>query len=305
MSGRNVFGLIPPLVALLIMSGCSSKESLLVPGQTESDCSNKASKFGVCGSPRSIYEHQDQIKQIYYEEGQSYRVDRDGKIFNTESGKEIVPGARQGASGKNECPGCEINGGSRSASADEPKITAAASLSSKLGADVMLANRSLVIDTPQQAAVIRDMGWQQKIWIAPYENFAGDLIESHGVYAVIKEPQWVVGEREPLSVKRGVVVPTPLVTEVLTDRHNATSRKTQFEIDQYLRTELNKNINKINAFVDKKNDTTVKDQNAPGASGTQNIKPRPIFKPKVKSALEPVSSQNSTLLTPIYNGDLK
>lgn len=308
MSRRSIIGLIAPFAALLILNGCSSKESLLVPGQLESDCSNKASKFGVCGSPRSIYEHQDQIKQIYYEEDQSYKVDRSGRIFNTESGKEVIPGVKPDKSGQYECPGCEpdTNGGG-SAPTVESKMVAS-SLLTKSNNGLLLGNRSLVVDTPQKAAVIRDMGWQQKIWVAPYENNFGDLVEAHGVYVVIQEPHWIVGEREPTNMKRGVVVPTPLVTDVFTDKHNATKRNTQYEIDSYLREQLEKNIKSIDSFTSQKDDVTNKsDQDMPKVNNGQNGRPKPIFKPKMKPALEPITNQGqaTTLFTPTNIGDLK
>ncbi len=295
----KVFGLLIPIVAALMLSGCNSKESLLVPGQSESDCSDKASKLGVCGSPKSIFEHQDRIKGIYYEEGESYRVDKSGRIFNIDSGDEVIPGVKPDDCGTSVCPGCENDnkntGCSQAASSN-------ISLSSGGSNGIALSNRALVVDTPQKSSVIRDMGWQQKVWIAPHENSTGDLVEAHGIYVVIQEPKWIIGEREPQKTKKGAVVPTPLAAEVLTDNHVSTNRNTQNNIDQYLRAELKKNIENIDNFVVSKPDNKT---NAAQINKSENARPKPIFKPNTKAIMEVSEKKQELPLLKTNNGDEK
>lgn len=228
----------------LLMSGCSSKSSLLVPGQIESDCAEGANKLGVCGNPMSIYENRDKIKKIYYEEGESYRVDRKGKVFNIDSGEEVIPGVRPDDCGTSVCPGCddEESAGGCGSSGGSPDSKG----------EVRLAGRSMIVKTPQESTVIRDMGWQQKVWIAPYETKKRDLVEAHGIYVVVKEPSWIIGEQMPQRVKRGVVVSSPLVIEVLTDNHMAVDRKTTKVIDDYVRSEHGEpDLRNIREFIKK------------------------------------------------------
>lgn len=279
-------GVITPVFLAALFSACSSNTSILLPGQSASDCGDKASKLGVCGSPRSIYEHQDRIKEIYYEEGESYRVDRNGRIFNVGNGKEIIPGVKPDDCGTSIYLGENDSGrtGDCGTTASDALVaigSSGAGLSGNKG--VAFSNRSLVVDTPQRAAVIRDMGWQQKVWIAPHENSTGDLVEAHGLYVVIQEPHWIVGEKQPVDVKHGVLVPTPLATEVLTDNHNAVSRSAQHSIDNFLREDLDKNIKNIDRFIESGSKKDVSINEKPEEISKVKSRPRPIFKPSSKT----------------------
>lgn len=217
----------------LLVSGCTSKDSILVPGQSESDCADKTAGLGVCGTPLATYKHREKIKRIYHEEGESYRVTKGGKIYNTETGEEVIPGVKpSGACGTEAiCVGCdeandaaysESNSGGTGAPLGGHKHPA------------QLKNRTLAIETPQSATFLRDLGMQQTIWIAPAETAGDDLVEAHRIHVVVREPSWVIGEEFPQRTNRGVIVPTPIAAEVISDNHEAVDKKTLNNIYQYV-----------------------------------------------------------------------
>ena len=223
------------LVAMLTLTGCSSKDSILVPGQLESDCDAGAAGLGVCGTPKNIYTHRDQIKHIKFEEDESYRVDSKGKIWNTESGDEVKPSSELSTG----CVGCE--GGE----SDENLEVGA---SGKKNA-IRLKNRSLVVKTKQDSAVIRDLGYVQSVWIAPHETRKGDLVSAHEIYVVIKQPKWIIGEEQPQKVERGATIPSPLVEEIFSDRHEAMDKKSSSKVYDYVNQVQPEGLEKIEEFI--------------------------------------------------------
>ena len=54
----------------------------------------------------------------------------------------------------------------------------------------------------------------QQTFVANYADYTGDLISSHELYIVVKDPEWVVGEKAPKesSIQN---IPTPISTELL------------------------------------------------------------------------------------------
>jgi hypothetical protein len=239
------------LGAVLLLVGCSGKQSLLTPGQVEGDCDAKAAGLGVCGTPKSIYEHRDKIKHIYFEEDEAYRVSKNGKIYNTETGEEVIPGKKPDGCGLAVCPGCEedeafMNEDGGLATGDNKRSYnyRRAGMSD----DIRLSNRSLIVETPQKQSVIRDLGMVQKIWIAPHEDRSGDLISAHEVFVVIKKPSWIVGEKTPKNVKRGVVVPSPVAISLFSDNHQAVERKNLKKIFDYKKEEPDE-LKKIQEYI--------------------------------------------------------
>jgi len=68
--------------------------------------------------------------------------------------------------------------------------------------------------------LIRDYGEIQKVWIAPYVDKKGNLVTAHEIFVVIRNPQWVVGEKYPknLSTEQVGVIPTPISSEILKEQ---------------------------------------------------------------------------------------
>jgi len=223
------------LVMFLMFSGCA-KTSILVPGQLESDCDAGAAGLGVCGTPKNIYMHRDKVKRIAFEEDESYRVDNHGKIWNTDSGEEVIPG-KDPSSGCVGCKGTEKSeAGSEGYGKGEKN-------------SIRLQNRSLIVKTPQESAIIRDVGFIQSVWIAPHESRKGDLISAHELYVVVKKPQWIIGEDNPRKTQRGVTISSPLVEELFSDRHDAFDKKSESKIYDYVNEVKPKNLEKIENFI--------------------------------------------------------
>lgn len=230
------------VASALLLSGCSGKYSLLVPGQTESDCDAKAENLGVCATPKNAYQYKDKIGKIWHVDGEGYYINKSGRVFNVETQEEVIPGEKPDDCLDAVCINCDDNG----------EVTTESGVpiyASESKGGLQLSNRSLVVSTPSESAVIRDLGWQQRIWIAPMQSAGDDFIEAHAIHVVIKKPSWVVGEKVPKNVKRGIVIPSVLAKEVLTDSHVAISRKSNKAIDNYVRQEHNTELKSIREFI--------------------------------------------------------
>lgn len=234
---------------VFIFAGCSGKESILVPGQTESDCEGKAANLGVCATPKNAYQYKDRIGKIWHVDGEGYYVNKSGKIFNVETDEEVIPGKKPDDCVDATCVNC--NEDEEVVAEDGTPI-----YKDKKKNGVKIQNRALVIQTPSKKTVMRDLGWQQKIWIAPMQTAGDDFVEAHAIHVVIKKPSWIVGEKTPKNVKRGVVIPSVLATEVLTDNHEAISRKTNKTINDYVEKEHNKKYDSIREFIELKKKAT-------------------------------------------------
>lgn len=233
---------ISATLVLAALSGCAGKKSILVPGQSEGDCDARAQKLGVCGTPKSIYEHRDAIKHIYFEEDEAYRVSKNGKIYNIETGEEIIPGQKPDGCGLAVCPGCDD---------DEPVKSGKGGgyVGNDMKKGVRLQNRALVLETPHAQTPVRDLGLIQKIWIAPHENQAGDLVMAHELMVVVRKPSWIIGEPKPKRSREGAVVPTPIAATLFTDSHEAIRRSDLRSLEEYSEKE-GPDLSKIKAYLD-------------------------------------------------------
>lgn len=230
-----------------LMAGCSGKDSILVPGQNESDCEGKAANLGVCATPKNAYKYKDRIGKVYFEDDQGYYVNKNGKIFNVETNEEVIPGQKPNDCGEAVCVNCDEDEASECGTGGSGY-----SDSIKRKNRIKLNGRSLMVKTPQKTTMIRDMGWQQKIWIAPLETNGDDLVEAHGVHVVIKKPSWIIGEKVPKNVNRGVVIPSVLAVEAITDNHQAISRKTNSAIYDYVQEKKSSEYPALKSYVDTK-----------------------------------------------------
>lgn len=219
------------VMLIAILAGCSSNESLLVPGQTDSDCNERSAKLGVCASPRTILEHKDKISKLYYEEGEAYKVKPNGKIYNIETGEEVIPNQKPESScnGDAFCYKCN----------DAGKWLESSSNSTYSGSGseenpIVIRNRAYAPQNAKGAQPIRDLGLVQEVWFAPIEQSDNSFSEAVTTYLVIREPSWVIGEKRPKRVKRGVVVPTPIAKEVLHQNVHPIDRRQQKRFDDFL-----------------------------------------------------------------------
>lgn len=251
----NFKSIVLSVGAVLLFAGCSGKQSLLTPGQVEGDCDAKAAGLGVCGTPKSIYEHRDAIKHIYFEDDEAYRVSKNGKIYNIETGEEVIPGKKPDGCGLAVCPGCEND------EAFDEKGSGYGTKKIGKSNDIKLSSNSLIVETPQKQSVIRDLGMVQKIWIAPHEDRSGDLIAAHEVFVVIKKPSWIIGEKTPKNVKRGVVVPSPVAVSLFSNNHQAVDRKSLKNIFDYGE-QKPQDLKKIEEYIKSQNNIKQESNNA-------------------------------------------
>lgn len=81
----------------------------------------------------------------------------------------------------------------------------------------------LLVTRTRIGDIIRDQGLIQQVFVANYADSDGDLVSSHEIFIVVRNPEWVVGEKTPKNVKLEDF-PTPLSSELL---------KTQQKVDSY------------------------------------------------------------------------
>jgi len=176
------------ILFMSMLSGCSNK-NILMPGQEYSDCYVANDNNGVCGNPMYLYKYQNEIKALPPHPGITYTINEKGVIREKDSGKIIEAGRGR----------------------QFQKSSVAAN-------NLAVKNRSLVIQNYTKMVPIRDLGYIRKVWLAPYTNVNGDLVDAHDIYLVIKKPKWIVGEDFPKRVQSGTVVPSLLTTKIVNDR---------------------------------------------------------------------------------------
>jgi len=205
----------------LLMSGCSTDNPFGV-GYETSTC--EASKSGgLCGSPSSIYQYKGKVKEIQkdylasgYPEELFFAISREGNV--------MVKDERDGKWQKYE------------GSSYEKKIQAG--LGSKYKTNLGSGYQSVGSDIPvgknndlsvsynrtqkyiqtrtNVGRMIRDNGEYSRVWVAPYVDKKGDLISAHEIYTVIRDPEWVVGEKTPKKVVNAATpIPSPISIEML------------------------------------------------------------------------------------------
>ena len=208
------------LAAITILStGCSMHNPFGI-GYDESVC-NDSKTFGVCGSPSDIYKYRDIIKSVQSDylkarldtvlyfavspEGDiQVKGDRDGQWedYNSSDWKKIINSRilKKKVSNKREA--------SFSISNDIP-VTKGGDLSIKYK-----KQGPLLVTRTKIGNIIRDQGLIQEVFVANYVDNENDLITSHNVQIVVRNPDWVVGERNPKNVKLENI-PTPISDKML------------------------------------------------------------------------------------------
>lgn len=213
------------LASALSFSGCSLKNPFGI-GYDTSVCDD-SKDFGVCGSPKEIYNNREAIRAVQSDYLRSeldttlffainkqsqivVKEDRDGKweLYEVSEWKKKIDKRNEALSEKIK-------------NNDPRKMTS----SVKYGGDIPITEDSdLSIKYQKQGSllnsrtnvgdIIRDNGIIQQTFVANYADYSGDLISSHELYIVVKDPEWVVGEKAPKesSIQN---LPTPVSTELL------------------------------------------------------------------------------------------
>ena len=208
--GYYVFGVL----LVLIFSGCSNK-NILMPGQEYSDCYVANDNNGVCGNPMYLYKYKYKIQSLPPHPGITYTIDEKGTIREKKSGKIINIKASHPSGG-------DAN-----------------------DKDLVVKNRSIVIKSHDDIVPIRDVGYVRKVWIAPYSDINGNLVEAHNIYVVVKKPKWIIGEDFPEKTHSGAVVPSLLTTKIVEDRQHNPNYKDVKKVQNYVKeNQQDKEINK-------------------------------------------------------------
>lgn len=212
MKKQNSILALMGVTGMLLLSGCST-DNLFGVGEEHSACES-AKGNGFCGAPSSIYKYKDKIKQI--QRNYQYSGYPDKLFFSI---------SREGVVGVKEDK--DDNWQPYIGSKYEEEINKLLNLKT----DTTLAVSSSSMDLPvgkgndlsmtykdqkqyiqtrtNVGRMIRDNGEYTRTWIAPYVDNKGDLISAHEVYSVIKNPQWIVGEKTPKRVVEAAT-PTPI-----------------------------------------------------------------------------------------------
>ena len=76
----------------------------------------------------------------------------------------------------------------------------------------------LVSTRTQVGDIIRDNGQIQQVFVANYIDNEGNLVSSHELYVVVKEPSWIVGEKTPKTMTNMGEIPTPISKNMLQEQ---------------------------------------------------------------------------------------
>ena len=220
--------------AALLISGCSMSNPFGI-GYDSSVCDN-SKNFGVCGSPKAVYTYKDKIKKVqndYLKAGLDttlyfgvtdkgiimVKSDREApwEPYSMSKWRRIIDESLKKKAAEEKL----IEEKERAENKKKGRVASLNYVQSDLpvtkGGDLSVEYKqqgSLLVTRTKLGKLIRDNGLIHKIFIANYIDKNNDLISSHEVYAVIREPQWVVGEATPENV-RLTDYPTPISAELL------------------------------------------------------------------------------------------
>lgn len=215
MKKNTLIGLIG-ISAMLSFSGCGTSNMFGV-GHENSAC-DSAKDGGFCGAPSSIYKYKEKIKQMESDYQQSgypeklfFSVTRNGDIL-VKQDREDKWQPYENSRYKEE-----INnllklkydtklGSSAGINKDIMDIP----VGDESDLSVTYKKKKEYLQTKTNVGkMIRDTGEYSRTWVAPYVDQKGDLISAHEMYTVIKDPQWVIGEKTPSKVVEAAT-PTPM-----------------------------------------------------------------------------------------------
>jgi len=206
----------------ILLSGCSMHNPFGV-GYDSSVCS-ESKTFGVCGAPKDIYKYKKKIQKVqqrylkakldtvlYFAVSQEgniqVKADRDGNWEDYESSdwKKLID-KRISLFQKKTKRNASFN-----------VVDSRSDIPVTKGGDLSIKYQKqgpLLVTRTKIGNIIRDQGIIQEVFIANYADNDGDLISSHEVHVVVKNPEWVVGEKTPKNVNVESF-PTPLSTDLL------------------------------------------------------------------------------------------
>ena len=257
------------LIALTItatfFSGCSLKNPFGIGYDTSVSETSKSKTFGVSGSPKDIYKHRDIIRKTQDEYLSSgikdvlyFGIDKKGNMlvkkdrdeewskYETSYWKEKIDKANE-KNKKNE-EALERKRDEKNKGAKARGISSSSDILVTAGNDLSIQYKEqgrLISTRTQVGDIIRDNGQIQQVFVANYIDNEGNLVSSHELYVVVKDPSWIVGEKTPKTTNNMGEIPTPVSKGLL--KEQAKSERTDERIvDSYLRDDPAAVTNAIN-----------------------------------------------------------
>lgn len=257
------------LIALTItatfFSGCSLKNPFGIGYDTSVSETSKSKTFGVSGSPKDIYKHRDIIRKTQDEYLSSgikdvlyFGIDKKGNMlvkkdrdeewskYETSYWKEKIDKANE-KNKKNE-EALERKREEKNKGAKARGISSSSDILVTAGNDLSVQYKEqgrLISTRTQVGDIIRDNGQIQQVFVANYIDNEGNLVSSHELYVVVKDPSWIVGEKTPKTTNNMGEIPTPISKGLL--KEQAKSERTDERIvDSYLRDDPAAVTNAIN-----------------------------------------------------------
>ena len=257
------------LIALTItatfFSGCSLKNPFGIGYDTSVSETSKSKTFGVSGSPKDIYKHRDIIRKTQDEYLSSgikdvlyFGIDKKGNMlvkkdrdeewskYETSYWKEKIDKANE-KNKKNE-EALERKRDEKNKGAKARGISSSSDILVTAGNDpsIQYKEQGRLISTRTQVGdIIRDNGQIQQVFVANYIDNEGNLVSSHELYVVVKDPSWIVGEKTPKTTNNMGEIPTPVSKGLLKEQARS-ERADERIVDSYLRDDPAAVTNAIN-----------------------------------------------------------
>jgi lipoprotein len=257
------------LIALTItatfFSGCSLKNPFGIGYDTSVSETSKSKTFGVSGSPKDIYKHRDIIRKTQDEYLSSgikdvlyFGIDKKGNMlvkkdrdeewskYETSYWKEKIDKANE-KNKKNE-EALERKRDEKNKGAKARGISSSSDILVTAGNDLSIQYKEqgrLISTRTQVGDIIRDNGQIQQVFVANYIDNEGNLVSSHELYVVVKDPSWIVGEKTPKTTNNMGEIPTPVSKGLLKEQARS-ERADERIVDSYLRDDPAAVTNAIN-----------------------------------------------------------
>ena len=257
--------LIALTVTATFFSGCSLKNPFGIGYDTSVSETSKSKTFGVSGSPKDIYKHRDIIRKTQDEYLSSgikdvlyFGIDKKGNMlvkkdrdeewskYETSYWKEKIDKANE-KNKKNE-EALERKREEKNKGAKARGISSSSDILVTAGNDLSIQYKEqgrLISTRTQVGDIIRDNGQIQQVFVANYIDNEGNLVSSHELYVVVKDPSWIVGEKTPKTTNNMGEIPTPVSKGLLKEQARS-ERADERIVDSYLRDDPAAVTNAIN-----------------------------------------------------------
>ena len=229
-------------ISATLFTGCSLKNPFGIGYDTSVSETSKSKTFGVSGSPKDIYKHRDIIRKTQDEYLSSgikdvlyFGIDKKGNMlvkkdrdeewqkYETSPWKDKIDEANKKNKEKEDelekkraakaAKSAQGVGGFVNSPNSDITVTAGNDLS------VQYKEQGRLVSTRTQVGdIIRDNGQIQQVFVANYIDNEGNLVSSHELYVVVKEPSWIVGEKTPKTMTNMSEIPTPISKNMLQEQ---------------------------------------------------------------------------------------